>query len=138
VGGALVRDLARRLPGSEANRRPFKHTVDIEPRVNPTTVERCRVAFSRNFASLGDVGVQRTWAGVIDCTPDLLPVLGPPPTLDNFLFATGFSGHGFAMAPLMGKLMADWALDGKAPRDLRPMRYSRFAEGDLHVPENLI
>ena len=138
VGSALARDVVRRLPGAEARRHPFKHTVDVEPLVNPTTVERCRAAFSRNFASLGEVRVQRTWAGVIDCTPDLLPVLGPPPALDNFLFATGFSGHGFAMAPLMGKVMADWALDGKAPRDLRPMRYSRFAEGDLHVPENLI
>ena len=138
VGRALVQDLVRRFPRSAARRHPFAHTVDVEPTPNPQTVERCRTAFRRNFVSLGDVGIQRTWAGVIDCTPDLLPVLGPPPELDNFLFATGFSGHGFAMAPLMGRLVADWALDGKPSRDLRGMRYSRFAEGDLHVPGNLI
>jgi glycine/D-amino acid oxidase-like deaminating enzyme len=65
-------------------------------------------------------------------------VLGPAPGLDTFLWATGFSGHGFAMAPLVGRLLAEWVVDGKPSRDVRSMRYSRFAEGDLRVPGNLI
>ncbi len=138
IGKALLQDLARRLPGSPARKHPFAHTVDVEPATNPHTVQRCLDTFAQHFPSLGAVAVKRTWAGNIDCTPDLLPVLGPVPGLAGFYFATGFSGHGFAMGPLMGRLVTEWVLDGKPSMDLHPMRYARFAEGDVRIPENLI
>ena len=49
VGRPLLADLGRRLPWSAARRRPFAHTVDVEPPSNPDTVERCRQTF---FAAL--------------------------------------------------------------------------------------
>jgi len=137
-GRPFFQDLARRMPWSGARKHPFAHTVGVEPATNPRTVERCRVTFRTHFPSLGEVPIERTWAGNIDCTPDLLPVLGPVPEPKGFYFATGFSGHGFAMGPLMGRLMAQWLLDGKTSFDLKPMRYTRFAEGDLRIPKNLI
>jgi glycine/D-amino acid oxidase-like deaminating enzyme len=138
VGRPFVADLARRLPWSAARRRPFAHTVDVEPRSNPDTVERCRQTFRRHFPSLGEVAIERTWAGVIDCTPDLLPVVGPVAARPGLFLATGFSGHGFAMAPLIGRLVGEWLVDGTPSFDLTPLRFARFAEGDLRIPENLI
>ena len=138
VGRPLLEDLGRRLPWSPARRRPFAHTVDVEPPSNPDTVERCRQTFVRHFPSLGDVKVERTWAGVIDCTPDLLPAFGPVAARPGFFVATGFSGHGFAMAPLVGRLVGEWLVQGKPSFDLTPLRFARFAEGDLRIPENLI
>jgi glycine/D-amino acid oxidase-like deaminating enzyme len=138
VGWPLLQDLGRRLPWSSARRRPFAHTVDVEPPSNSDTAERCRQTFLRHFPSLGAVKVERTWAGVIDCTPDLLPAFGPVAARPGFFFATGFSGHGFAMAPLIGRLVGEWLVEGKPSFDVTPLRFARFAEGDLRVPENLI
>ena len=63
--------------------------------------------------------------------PDATPVLGEVPGIQGFLFATGFSGHGFAMGPGAGRVTSELILDGKTSVDIRDFRYSRFKEGDL-------
>jgi glycine/D-amino acid oxidase-like deaminating enzyme len=71
------------------------------------------------------------WAGMIDVTPDEIPVLGAIDALDGLLIATGFSGHGFGIGPAAGYLTAELAT-GRTPLvDLHPFRFSRFAAGDL-------
>jgi sarcosine oxidase subunit beta len=57
----------------------------------------------------------RGWVGLEAFTPDGLPVLGPLPGIDGLLVATGFSGHGFALAPAVGDVLARLAL-GLDPR----------------------
>jgi glycine/D-amino acid oxidase-like deaminating enzyme len=52
----------------------------------------------------------RSWAGVEAFTPDDLPVLGPVPSVGGLLVAAGFSGHGFALVPMVGDLLARLAL----------------------------
>ena len=47
----------------------------------------------------------------------------------GLVLATGFTGHGFAMGPIVGRLVAELVTDGKPSLDLRPFRFSRFAEG---------
>jgi glycine/D-amino acid oxidase-like deaminating enzyme len=138
LGLPLLQDILRRLPGSPARAHPFHHEREREPKVNLETVERCRRAFIEQFPSFGDVKIERTWAGMIDATPDLLPVLGPVPEVKGLLLATGFSGHGFALGPVIGRIMAEWVVDGKPSFDLHAMRYTRFAEGDVRMPQNLI
>ena len=69
----------------------------------------------------------RGWAGLEAFTPDDLPVLGPVPGVDGLLVATGFSGHGFALSPLVGDVLARLAL-GLDPRAelWRGLRLDRF------------
>src|SRR5262245_2687236 len=67
--------------------------------------------------------VARSWIGLEAFMPDELPVIGPLPSVDNLLVATGFSGHGFALSPAVGDVLARLAL-GRDPlpslwRDLR-------------------
>lgn len=62
-------------------------------------------------------GVERGQAqpghtGVFDCTPDLLPILGPVPGVDGLLIAAGFSGQGLTLSPVVGELLADQILHG--------------------------
>jgi len=59
--------------------------------------------------------VAQSWAGIEAFTPDDLPVLGPVPGLDGLLVAAGFSGHGFALVPAVGDVLARLAL-GLDPR----------------------
>jgi sarcosine oxidase subunit beta len=57
---------------------------------------------------LGDIKILRQWAGPYDQSPDGNPILGEPPGAEGFYLACGFVGHGFMMAPIVGKLYADW------------------------------
>lgn len=129
VGGPLLRDIWRAMPWSGARRHPFAHTVDFEPTPNPRQVERSRRAFLRCFPHLKEVRIERSWAGMIDAMPDMIPVLGRVEQLQGFIFATGFSGHGFAMGPIVGRLLSELIVDGGTSQDIHGLRFSRFAEG---------
>jgi glycine/D-amino acid oxidase-like deaminating enzyme len=131
VGRPLMRDLLRHLPRTAAARHPFAHVIDQEPPVSQRTVQSTLALFKRYFPELGEVRLARAWAGVIDATPDLVPVLGEVRSLSGFFFATGFSGHGFGLGPGAGHTLAELIATGREGVDLRAMRYERFAEGDL-------
>ena len=78
------------------------------------------------FPHLAGAAVVRMWAGIEGMTADALPVLGPSRALPGLLHAFGFSGHGFALVPLMGALVAD-LLEGRSNAlDLRPFAVGRF------------
>ena len=78
---------------------------------------------------LGDIKVLRQWAGPYDQSPDGNPVLGPAPGHPDFFLACGFVGHGFMMAPIVGKLYAEW-LTGGAPHEIfSRYRLARFTDG---------
>jgi sarcosine oxidase subunit beta len=66
------------------------------------------------YPPLGGLAVARSWAGLEAFTPDDLPVLGPVPGIRGLLVAAGFSGHGFAIAPMVGEILARLAL-GRDP-----------------------
>lgn len=78
---------------------------------------------------LGDIKILRQWAGPYDQSPDGNPLLGAPPEHPDFFLACGFVGHGFMMAPIVGKLYAEW-LTGGAPHEIFS-RYTltRFRDG---------
>jgi glycine/D-amino acid oxidase-like deaminating enzyme len=83
------------------------------------------------FPQLREVRAVERWAGMIDVTPDEIPVLGPVDEVPGLLVATGFSGHGFGIGPAAGHVMAALA-SGRTPLvDLHPFRFARFAEGDV-------
>ncbi|MDE2879325.1 FAD-binding oxidoreductase [Candidatus Palauibacter soopunensis] len=72
-----------------------------------------------------------SWVGPYDITPDWNPVLGPAPGLPGLYLAYGFSGHGFKLAPAIGRCVAQ-SLLGEAPDiDLAPYRRERFSEEAL-------
>ena len=136
VGGPLARHGAGLIPGSAARRDPFRSVWDDEPRHNDTILDEAVSNFAAMFPSLGQVRRATSWAGLIDVTPDLLPVLGAIDSPRGLIFATGFSGHGFAMGPIVGKLTAELIVKGRASLDLSAFRLSRFAEKDFAGPKS--
>ena len=64
---------------------------------------------------LGDVKVLRQWAGCYDLTPDANPIVGQVDGVENFFQASGFMGHGFMMAPVMGKRIAEHIVKRRGP-----------------------
>jgi sarcosine oxidase subunit beta len=65
---------------------------------------------------VGECALARSWAGLEAFTPDDLPILGPVPGVGGLLLAAGFSGHGFALSPMIGDILARLAL-GQAALD---------------------
>jgi sarcosine oxidase subunit beta len=70
--------------------------------------------------------IHRVWAGLLDLTPDALPVLDHVPGAEGLLTAMGFSGHGFAIGPITGAIMADLVQEKPPGFDLSPFRFARF------------
>lgn len=85
------------------------------------------------FPAFAEAGISSSYAGCYDVTPDWNPVISRTP-LDGLVVAAGFSGHGFKIAPAVGKLVADLVVDGRSSDPRIPetdFRLSRFADGDL-------
>jgi sarcosine oxidase subunit beta len=70
-------------------------------------------------------------SGFYDVTPDNQPVLGSVEGLPGLYLAAGFSGHGFMLAPAVGRRIADAVLGGVADDALEEFSYARFARGAL-------
>ncbi len=97
-------------------------------------VQRAR----RYFPRARGIYLQRAWAGKIDATPDALPVIDAPATPAGLVLATGLSGHGFGLSPVVGEIVARLVAGQETGFDLRPFRLSRFRDGSPLVPAHLL
>ncbi|MDQ3547584.1 MAG: FAD-binding oxidoreductase [Chloroflexota bacterium] len=82
-------------------------------------------ASSSVWPVLRDTQVVRVWAGLEAETVDFVPILGRSP-VEGLLLATGFSGHGFALSPYVGVLLAELAATGTTPIPLDGLTLDRF------------
>jgi sarcosine oxidase subunit beta len=70
------------------------------------------------------------WSGMYEVSPDWNPIMGTASGVAGLHYAGGFSGHGFKLSPIVGILMAEQVIDGRARTiDISPYRVERFAEG---------
>lgn len=111
---------------------PRRGGADLHP--DPHSIRRGRsLAMARGLIG-GSAVITRAWAGAIDLLPDFLPALGIGSAGQDVIVATGFSGHGFGIAPAAAQSVAD-LVQGLAPaHDLSAFRPARFADGStLHA-----
>ncbi|MGJ9421390.1 NAD(P)/FAD-dependent oxidoreductase [Aeromicrobium sp. CF3.5] len=95
-------------------------------------------AMERRLPSLGDVGIQSGWAGLYEMTPDHNALIGESGEVSRFLYATGFSGHGFLMGPAVGEIICDLYL-GEAPSiDVSSLAADRFAAASPRPELNIV
>jgi sarcosine oxidase subunit beta len=83
---------------------------------------------------LANLPLVRTWIGLEALSIDEVPILGPLPGIDNVTLATGFSGHGFALSPVVGQLLSELILDGAPSIPLDAFHYERFATLESATP----
>jgi sarcosine oxidase subunit beta len=81
------------------------------------------------FPVLKNVNVIRTWSGLIAQMSDSIPVLGFTEEVPGFVFATGFSGHGFGLAPVIGRLICELIMDCRTSIPLADFCFGRFNRG---------
>ncbi|BBK39010.1 hypothetical protein STAQ_40880 [Allostella sp. ATCC 35155] len=127
LGRAFVDDLALRLT-ARADRRmvePRRPAIPANERLVAESLRRLQDL----FPGAAGARIARSWAGRIDVLPDALPVIDAPAEVPGLVVATGFSGHGFGLAPSAGRHAAALAA-GEAPgAAIRPFRLDRFARG---------
>jgi glycine/D-amino acid oxidase-like deaminating enzyme len=114
-------------------------TVFEDIRVNDPAPERRSLkaalkSLSNDFPIFAKVQVVQEWAGRIDVTPDIVPVISPVDTVPGLLVATGFSGHGFGIGPGAGRLVADLVTGRDPVVDPTPFRLRRFLDGSRAKP----
>jgi sarcosine oxidase subunit beta len=79
--------------------------------------------------------IARLWGGLIDMTPDGLPVLDAPALAPGLVIAAGFSGHGFCLGPVTGQIAADLALGRECRHSIAPFRLERFKRSDRQATD---
>ena len=85
------------------------------------------------FPLMKGVRMARSWCGLEGVTPDHLPIIGPSPTAADAFHAFGFSAHGFALGPIVGRILADLITNGDCDLPVTPFAPTRFTES---VQEN--
>jgi len=81
----------------------------------------------RVLPGLEDVRLAQTWGGLIDQTPDAIPVFERPMGVEGLVIAAGFSGHGFCLGPITGEILADLAMTGTTAHPIGAFTIGRFA-----------
>ncbi len=101
-------------------------------------IPRLAEAIARRAPSLADVGVAGGWAGLYEVTPDDNALIGEARQPARFLYATGFSGHGFLQGPAVGEVVRDLVLGRTPPVDVAPLAVDRFQEGRDRHERNIV
>jgi glycine/D-amino acid oxidase-like deaminating enzyme len=108
---------------------PFEAVRVLDPKPDDRLLDTALANLRKAHPAFeGAVEAQR-WGGLIDVTPDAVPVISGVSTLPGFFVATGFSGHGFGLGPGAGRLMADLVAGDTPVVDPEPFRFSRFTDG---------
>jgi glycine/D-amino acid oxidase-like deaminating enzyme len=112
---------------------PFEATRVLDPAPDTAYSAKAVERMKALFPAADGIRVTQHWAGLIDVTPDAVPVISPVESLPGLTIATGFSGHGFGIGPAAGRLAADLATGARPIVDPTPFRFSRFSDGSKIV-----
>ncbi|RBW52330.1 FAD-binding oxidoreductase [Ruegeria sp. A3M17] len=114
---------------------PFEHCRVLDPEPSAKVLRRTWARARKGFPALEQAEIIQSWAGLIDVTPDAIPVISSVDTMPGMFIATGFSGHGFGIGPGAGRLMADLVCETTPCVDPAAFRLSRFTDGSKVRPD---
>ncbi len=101
-------------------------------------LERLTDAIARRAPRLAELGVGHGWAGLYEVTPDRNALVGESDRVGRFLYATGFSGHGFLQGPAVGEVMRDLVLEREPVVDVSALHADRFMHAAVRPEHNCV
>ena len=134
LNGKFLQEWRMKRHWSLDEETPFEQTRVLDPAPSAGLLEEARKSLTDAFPAFAGMRVAESWAGMIDVTPDAVPVISGLDAIPGFFIATGFSGHGFGIGPGAGRLMADLVAGDPPIVDPTPFRFSRFADGSVVKP----
>jgi glycine/D-amino acid oxidase-like deaminating enzyme len=132
-GARFFAELGWKRRWSADERTPFEQVRTLDPAPDAAASEAALRRAAADFPAFAKAKVAQHWAGLIDVTPDAVPVISPVAALPGLVIATGFSGHGFGIGPGAGKLAADLVTNATPIVDPKDFRFSRFGDGTKMV-----
>ncbi|MDH3621500.1 MAG: FAD-binding oxidoreductase, partial [Gammaproteobacteria bacterium] len=117
---------------------PFEETRVLDPEPSPRVLKGIRKNLDSMFPQLAETPIIESWAGMVETSPDVVPMIGPIDAIPGFHLATGFSGHGFGLGPGAGKAIAGMLTNTDTSIDLEPLRLGRFFDGSPIRPQSTI
>jgi sarcosine oxidase subunit beta len=114
---------------------PWPHELDALADGNdPVMPPAAHVAAALSRATevlpaLAAAPLARVWGGLLDMTPDALPVIERVPEVEGLVVVAGFSGHGFCLGPVTGEIVRDLVQRGTTAYPISPFRSGRFDHG---------
>ncbi len=134
IGRRSAAELRLRRRWSLDEATPFEAMRVLDPEPDHRFLDAAQRTIAKVFPVFGNAVPAERWAGLIDVTPDLVPVISSVASVPGFYIATGFSGHGFGIGPAAGRLMADLVAGDPPIVDPAPFRYARFIDGSHPRP----
>lgn len=114
---------------------PFERIRTFDPPAQEELISFALTRLGQLYPQLANVKIAHKYGGLVDFTPDWIPVISGVATLPGFYISTGYSGHGFGIGPAAGRLAADIVANDTPIVDPHPYRYSRMIDGtDLGEP----
>ncbi|MCQ8278518.1 FAD-binding oxidoreductase [Acetobacteraceae bacterium KSS8] len=104
----------------------FERQRLLDPGPNPGEIDSAWSNLIRAYPDFSGTRIAESWSGVIDVTPDALPIISTIAELEGVVIATGFSGHGFGVAPGTAMLVADLVTGATPVVDPSPFALARF------------
>lgn len=117
---------------------PFEQTRVLNPEPSARVLRGIRKNLDIMFPQLADTPIVESWAGMVETSPDVVPMIGPVEGKPGFYIATGFSGHGFGLGPGAGKAIAGMLTNTDTGIDIAPLRLGRFFDGSPIKPQSTI
>lgn len=105
---------------------PFERVRILDPEPYQPFVRNALKNLTHAHEAFAHAKLTHTWAGLIDVTPDAIPVISSIDRIPGLFVSTGFSGHGFGSGPGAGRLMSELVRGEKTCVDPAPFRLSRF------------
>ena len=102
------------------------------------TPEEVAEPATRRLPLLADLPIQSSWWGFYEMSPDHNAIVGEATEPSRFLYATGFSGHGFQQSPAVGEHLAELVAGREPTLDLSPFSLERFASGAVREEQFVI
>jgi sarcosine oxidase subunit beta len=93
---------------------------------------------ARRAPRIAETGIKGGWAGLYEVTPDHNAIIGESRRVSRFLYATGFSGHGFLQGPAVGEMLRDLVMGRRPFVDIAPLSVERFSDAMLRPEYNIV
>lgn len=126
IGPSFLKDLATPRHWDADKPTVFETMRTLDPSPSKAFLREAMKNARKAFPAFDTARLTHSWAGVMDVTPDAVPVIDRIPALEGAYIASGCSGHGFGLGPGLGRLTADLLLDRTPLADPEPFRWNRF------------
>ena len=113
---------------------PFERERILNPAPDSAVLGKIRAGLRFSFPEISEAPFAETWAGIIESSPDVLPILSGVDQVPGLYLATGFSGHGFGIGPGAGAVIADLVRGAPPAVTLHALRLQRFFDGSVILP----